>query len=454
MKHHNPVLYALHEFHSQSLRTYFSTMSLALTYQKALLQTTSAYGLTHNHYAAEAHKLITASQQMSERMSKDYGKPEFNLRTTRIGAETVAVTEEITEEKPFCNLLHFKRQTKRDDPKVLIVAPMSGHHATLLRDTVAQLLPAHDVYITDWKDARHVPYDEGDFGLDDYISYVKDFIKAIGPNTHVMAVCQPTVPSLAAVSRLASENSPVQPASLTLMGGPIDVSKAPTEVTELADRHSIGWFAKNMVGRVPNKYPGGGRLVLPGFLQLFSFVSMNPQRHAQSHRDLFKHAYHGEDEKADKIKDFYDEYFAVCDLPGKFYLETVERVFKERELARGIMKHDGKPVNPGDIKKTAVLTIEGERDDISPPGHTLAAHGLLTGLKDDMRFNLLQEGAGHYGIFSGSMWRKNVAPAVTGFIRKAAEKAGIKHDALPENVKSNLPKTFGGKAPTDKKPAP
>lgn len=440
--HHNPFMYALHEFSNQGIRAYFSAMSVALSYQRTLLQTVAAYGLTPGNYASEAHKLISASQEISARLSKDYSKPEFGLRKTHIGNETISVTEDVVLDKPFCNLVHFKRHTDRNDPKLLIVAPMSGHHATLLRDTVAQMLPAHDVYITDWKDAKIVPYEAGEFGFDDYVTYVKDFIKQLGENVHVLAVCQPTVPSLAAVARLADEKSPVQPLSLTLMGGPIDVSAAPTEVSDLANQHSMGWFAKNMVGRVPNKYPGGGRLVLPGFLQLFSFVSMNPERHHRSHQDLFTHAYNGDDEKADKIKNFYDEYFAVCDLPGKFYLETVERVFKERELARGLMKHDGKKVDPAAITKTAILTIEGEKDDISPPGHTIAAHGLLTGLPAEMKFNLLQKDAGHYGIFSGSMWRKNVAPRVTGFIRKAGEKAGLKYDKPPENAQGIMPDNF------------
>lgn len=446
MSRHNPVMYAFHEWHSHGLRAYFSMMSLALSYQRALLDTASTYGLTPTTLTSEAHKLIAATQEISSRMSKHYGKPDFALHHTTIGKDKIAVTEEVVEDRPFANLLHFKRDTKRNDPKVLIVAPMSGHHATLLRDTVKQLLPAHDVYITDWKDAKHVPAAAGDFGFDDYVTYVKDFLKTVGPDAHVIAVCQPTVPCLAAVARLADEKSPVQPASLTLMGGPVDVRAAETEVTTFAHSKPIEWFSKNMLGRVPAKYAGAGRLVYPGFLQLASFVSMNPEKHAKSHQDLFTHSYQGNTEKADKIKSFYDDYFAVCDLPGKFYIETVDRVFIHQDLPDGKMKHEGKKVDLGAIGKTAILSIEGENDDISAPGQTSAVHALTTGLKPEMKYHLLQQGAGHYGIFSGSTWREHISLRVNGFIRKVGADKGKKYDALPSNVQSVVPDRWEAKA--------
>lgn len=442
MKVYNPIMYAMHEWQNQGLRAYFGMMSLALSFQSSLLQTSSAYGLSPSNLTAEAHKLIAASRELTSRMSKEYGKPDFGLHSTLIGDQTVAVHEEIALEKPFGNLLHFARKTKRNDPKVLIVAPMSGHHATLLRDTVKQLLPAHDVYITDWTDAKLVPLSAGEFSFDDYVSYLKDFIKHIGSDVHMIAVCQPTVPSLAAAARLADEKSPVQPASLTLMGGPVDVRAAETEVTQFAHQHSLSWFSQNMIGRVPARYPGSGRFVYPGFLQLASFVSMNPEKHAQSHQDLFKHAYQGEQDKADKIKDFYDDYFAVCDLPAAFYLDTIERVFLRQDLPDGTMTHEGKKVDLGAISKTAILTIEGENDDISAPGQTSAVHAHLSGLKADQKFHLLQENVGHYGIFSGSKWRESIAPNVVGFIRLVGQQRGLKYDTAPANAKAVTPKQW------------
>jgi poly(3-hydroxybutyrate) depolymerase len=453
MKVYNPLMYAMHEWQNQGIRAYFGMISLALSYQSALLQTASAYGLSPSPLTAEAHKLIAASREMTSRFSKSYDKPDFGLHDTQIAGKAVAVTEETALAKPFAKLLHFKRDIKRADPKVLIVAPMSGHHATLLRDTVKQLLPAHEVYITDWIDAKLVPLSEGEFGLDDYISYVKDFVAHIGADVHLIAVCQPTVPTLAAVARLAAEKSKAQPASLTLMGGPVDVRAAETDVTQFAHKHSIDWFSRHMVGRVPRQYPGAGRFVYPGFLQLASFVSMNPEKHAQSHNDLFKHAYDGHHDKADKIRTFYDEYFAVCDLPGKFYLDTVERVFIRQDLPDGNMTHRDKKVDLAEIRETAILSVEGENDDISAPGQTSAVHQHLRNLKPGMKFHLLQEDVGHYGIFSGSKWRESIAPNVMGFIRQVGQMRGLKYDALPAGVDIVTPQNWKTAAGKGKKPA-
>jgi poly(3-hydroxybutyrate) depolymerase len=367
---------------------------------------------------------------MSELLSKDYTKPTFGLTATSIAATKVSVTEEVLLDKDFGTLLHFKRDVNRNDPKVLIVAPMSGHHATLLRDTVARLLPHHDVYITDWKDARTVPVTKGDFGFDDYVAYVQDFIKAIGPETHVLAFSQSTVPALAAVSLMAEEGAEGQPLSMTLMGGPIDTRAAETGITRLVRGKSLDWFSDNMIAEVPEKYAGAGRLVYPGFLQLFSFMAMNPGRHQQSYLDLFKHLADGDDGKAGKIKAFYNEYLAVCDLPGKFYLETIQKVFLDQELAKGTMACHGKKVNPAAITKTALMTVEGGKDDIVAPGQTAAAHGLCPGLQEDQHFHYLQKEADHYGIFGGPLWREDICPRITGFIREIAARHGLTYDQV------------------------
>jgi poly(3-hydroxybutyrate) depolymerase len=439
MKKHNPLLYPAHEAQRFGLKSYFNALSAGLAFQETMVNLAQMYGLAPKPYAELTKDILSASHEMSERLAKDYTKPEFNLNETQAGGKTVKVTEEIIEDKAFGSLLHFKRDTNRDDPKLLIVAPMSGHYATLLRDTVAEMLPNHDVYITDWKDARDVPLSKGDFGLDDYIDYVKDFLKKIGPGAHVMAVCQPTIATLAAVSELAAEKSPCQPLSMTLMGGPLDTRAAATEVTKLAESKPIEWFEENLIGQVPAHYKGAGRLVYPGFVQLFSFMAMNPEKHMQSHMDMFKHLTEGNWDKADKIKAFYDEYLAVCDLPGKFYLETVQKVFIDQQLAKGTLEHDGKLVKPAAIKHTALLTVEGEKDDISAPGQTTSAHKMCAGLKPDQKFHYLQPGVGHYGIFNGKGWRDEIAPRITGFIRDMGERNGITYDPAS---KSTLPDTF------------
>jgi poly(3-hydroxybutyrate) depolymerase len=373
-------------------------------------------------------RLIGATAEMVERGTRRFGKPAFGLPRTRIGGENVAVTEEIALDKPFCQLRHFVRDTDRDDPRVLIVAPLSGHHATLLRGTVQALLPHHDCYITDWTDAKLVPRSAGPFGFDDYVDYVIEFLRLLGPNTHVIAVCQPSVPVLAAVSLLAAANDPVQPATMTLMGGPIDPRAAPTVVTRLGETHSMNWFEQTVVHNVPFTYPGAGRRVYPGFIQLTGFMQMNMDRHVNAHMTLFKHLIRGDGDSADATKRFYDEYMAVMDLPAEFYLETVERVFKEHLLPRGLMRVHGGLVNPAAIEKTALLTVEGELDDISAPGQTLAAQTLCSGLKANQKREALQKGVGHFGIFNGRRWREQIMPTVRGWIREHDKG----HDAIPE----------------------
>lgn len=422
---HNPLLYPAIEARRFALKATFNAVSADLGVQSAMVKMAEIYGLAPRPYARLAQDTISASLEMAERFARDYTKPEFDLKDTKIDGKSVAVTEEVVSDKDFGALLHFKRDTDRNDPKLLIVAPMSGHFATLLRETVREMLPNHDVYITDWKDARGVPVSAGEFGLDEYIDYVKAFIKTIGPDTHVMAVCQPTVATLAAVSELASEKSDVQPASMTLMAGPLDTRAAETEVTKLAKSKSIDWFQENMIGQVPANYRGAGRYVYPGFVQLFSFMSMNPDAHTKKHIQLFADLLEGDIEKADKTKKFYDEYLAVADLPAKFYLDTVQKVFIDQQLAKGTLEHHGKRIDPAAIKNTPLLTVEGSEDDISAPGQTTAAHKMLSGLKASQKFHYLQEGVGHYGTFSGRNWREGIAPRITGFIREIGKQKGL-----------------------------
>lgn len=369
-------------------------------------------------------RMFGATAEMIERSARRFGKPEFGLHDTVINGKTVHVMEETIIEKPFCKLVNFQRDIKRNDPKILIVAPMSGHYATLLRGTVESLLPHHNVFITDWQDTRQVPLKDGRFNLDDYITYLREFITLLGPDVHLIAVCQPAVPVLAAVSLMASDNDPAQPLSMTLMGGPIDTRVSKTEVTELAESREIGWFDKMAVHSVPFFHPGAGRRVYPGFLQLGGFMSMNMDRHVGSYMTFFKHLIQGDSDSAEKHRGFYDEYLSVMDIPAEFYLQTVECVFQEHSLPRGAMKWEDplsgkfKPVRPQDIKHTALMTIEGELDDISARGQTTKAHDLCYSLPQRKQYHHFQLECGHYGIFNGSKWRNHIMPRVRHFIRE------------------------------------
>ena len=353
-------------------------------------------------------------------LTRRYPKPAFKLDTTVCGGATVEVNEEIVRRKSFCQLKHFKRSTEQsDDPKLLIVSPLSGHFASLLRGTVEAMLPDHDVYITDWRDAGMVPITEGNFGLDDYIDYVIDFIDHIGADTHVLAVCQPVVPVLAATALMAQDDHPSTPRSVALMSGPVDGRIDPTEPCELASKHPLSWFRRNLIYSVPLPYPGTMRRVYPGFLQLTGFINMNFDRHKDAYRGLFRAIRDNKTDEIDRHREFYDEYLAVMDLPDAYYLDTIERVFQEFHLARGCFRHRGRLVNPGAIRKTALMTIEGENDDISSPGQTRAAHDLCTGIPDSRRVHHLQPGVGHYGTFNGRRWREETAPRLKQFIRSA-----------------------------------
>lgn len=363
---------------------------------------------------------VGSAYDVFEDLARRYPKPAFNLHSTVCDGQQVDVQEIIVERKPFAQLKHFQRSVARpDDPKLLIVAPLSGHFASLLRGTVEAMLPEHDVYITDWRDACRVPLSAGDFGLDEYIDYVVDFIARLGPDTHVLAVCQPVVPVLAATAIMAEDGHPAAPRSLTLMSGPIDGRVDPTAPCKLATKHSLSWFKYNLVHPVPAPYPGVMRQVYPGFLQLTGFVNMNLSRHAKAFKGLFNSI---RDDKVDEVnrhRDFYDEYLAVMDLPATYYLDTIQRVFQEFHLARGCFRHRGRLVNPAAIYDTALMTVEGGEDDISSPGQTRAAHDLCVNVPDSRRLHHLQPGVGHYGVFNGSRWREDIAPRLRDFIRAA-----------------------------------
>jgi poly(3-hydroxybutyrate) depolymerase len=346
------------------------------------------------------------------------GKPEFGLETTIVDGSAVAVTEEIVLRKPFGQLKRFRREGVENSPKLLLVAPMSGHYATLLRGTVERMLPGHDVYITDWRDAKLVPLSDGRFDLDDYIDYLIAFLEHIGPGAHMLAVCQPAVPAYAAAALMSADRHPCRPKTLTMMGGPIDTRKAPTEVNTVATQRPHAWFERNVIATVPYLYPGAGRKVYPGFLQLAGFMAMNFGNHMVSHWGMFRHLVAGDGEGADATKDFYDEYRAVCDMTEEFYLQTIDVVFQRHALPKGELSHRGRLVDPAAITDIALLAIEGERDDISGIGQTRAALDISTGLGPKQKRYHLARGVGHYGIFNGSKWRNRIAPIVEQWIAK------------------------------------
>ncbi|WP_374593015.1 polyhydroxyalkanoate depolymerase [Aquabacterium sp.] len=373
---------------------------------------------------------VSASFDLMHRLTKEYEKPAFDIHSVQVGDTEVVIQEQIAVDKPFCKLIRFKRFTDdadalarmRNQPSVLVVAPLSGHHSTLLRDTVRTLLQDHKVYITDWVDARMVPIEVGPFHLDDYVNYIQEFIRHVGPDVNVISVCQPTVPTLAAVSLLASRGEKT-PRTMVMMGGPIDARKSPTAVNNLAMNKSFEWFENNVIYRVPANYPGLGRRVYPGFMQHTGFVAMNPDRHANSHYDYFLDLVRGDDDSVDAHRQFYDEYNAVLDMPAEYYLDTIKTVFQDFALVNGTWdvvneQHKAERVRPQDIKTTALLTVEGELDDISGAGQTEAAHELCTGIPKARRLHYTVPGAGHYGIFSGRRWRELAYPEIRKFIAK------------------------------------
>ncbi len=380
---------------------------------------------------------IAAAAELFERGTRRYGKPRFELAKTVVDWKTVSVTEETVWSRPFCNLIHFARSLpagRKADPKLLIVAPMSGHYATLLRGTVEAMLPHAEVYITDWTDARMVPVTDGSFDLDDYIDYMIDMLHELGPDVHVMAVCQPSVPVLAAVALMEAKGDRFVPSTMTLMGGPIDTRRNPTAVNQLAEERGTAWFRDNVIMQVPWPVPGFTRNVYPGFLQLSGFMSMNLDRHITAHKEFFTHLVEHDGDSAEKHRDFYDEYLAVMDLTAEFYLQTVDTVFVRHALPKGEMTHRGTSVDPKAIRNVALLTIEGENDDISGIGQTKAAHDLCVNIPQDMRAHYMQPVVGHYGVFNGSRFRSEIVPRILDFI--ASHGRAQKAPAKPRLVRS------------------
>jgi poly(3-hydroxybutyrate) depolymerase len=423
--------------------------------QRALLspfaEFASATSKLYNHPLSPfAHtpgaQRVSAGLDLMHRLSKEYEKPEFGITSAKVDGVDVAVQEQVAVTKPFCRLLRFKRFTDnvgvltrlKGQPTVLVVAPLSGHHSTLLRETVRELLKDHKVFITDWTDARMVPLEAGPFHLDDYIAYVQEFIRHIGPEVNVISVCQPTVPVLAAISLMASAGEPT-PRTMTMMGGPIDARRSPTAVNNLATNKPFEWFENNVIYRVPTNFPGSGRAVYPGFLQHTGFVAMNPDRHLSSHYDYFLDLVRGDDDSAEFHRGFYDEYNAVLDMPAEYYLDTIKVVFQDFALVNGTWDVNGKPVRPQDITTPALLTIEGELDDISGAGQTRAAHDLCTGIPKHRQFHYDAVGAGHYGIFSGRRWREKIYPKVREFIASHQPAAAARGNGSAQKASAKAP---------------
>ena len=360
---------------------------------------------------------VAAAFDLMTRLTQRYERPEFGIATVRLGERTWRVREVVEAEKPFCRLLHFVKDGAPRQPRALVFAPLSGHYATLLRDTVRTMLPDHDVWVTDWIDAREVPIAAGRFHFDDYVRYVREFIAHVGPESHAVSVCQPTVPVLAAVSLMAAAGEPI-PRSLTMMGGPIDTRRSPTAVNTFAKHRPMSWFEARVIQRVPMRYPGFMRRVYPGFMQFAGFVAMNPDRHVESHMQYYQHLVEGDGESAEAHRRFYDEYNAVMDLPAEYYLETVERVFHKHLLPEGRLVVAGETVRPEAIRGTALFTIEGELDDISGSGQTEAAQSLCKGIPARDKQHFLAPGVGHYGIFSGRKYREMIYPRIREFIAR------------------------------------
>lgn len=401
------------------LYSIYETQRAMMAPVRLLTQTSRAFNghpLAPLSYVAFG-KAMEAGLEVLDGVIKHRGKPDWEIDHAETPDGPVPVSFDPVINTPFCDLLHVQRASKRTDPKVLLVAPISGHFSTLLRGTVKGLIREHDVYITDWKDSRSIPLSQGFFHLDDYIELLMRFVRHLGPDVHVIAVCQPAPIVLATIALMADQDDPKQPASMTLMGGPVDPKGAPTVVTQLAESREMSWFETRCITTVPAFYPGAYRRVYPGFLQVGAFIAMNPDRHFSAHMAMFRHLVEGDGESLDNKQRFYNEYLSVMDVPAEYYLETVQRVFKERLLPRGEMMWRGMRVRPKAITTTALLTVEGDRDDISAPGQTLAAHDIAKNIPASMRANHLAKGVGHYGIFNGRRWRDEILPEITRFIR-------------------------------------
>jgi poly(3-hydroxybutyrate) depolymerase len=402
-----PLLYHAYQSHSDVL----APLRLLAQHHSALLWWRDTEG--------SAVRKASAAMEVFSRMRLTHSRPAYGIDSVEAEGRTVAVSEEEVLRLPFGTLLRFARDGVRGQPRVLLVAPLSGHFATLLRDTARTLLQDHDVYITDWHNARDVALRQGAFGLDDYVDYMMRYLRAMGPGVHVVGVCQPCVAALAATALLAEEDDPAQPRSVTLMAGPVDCRVNPTGVNQLATSKPMDWFERTLISHVPPPHAGHMRRVYPGFVQLTAFMSMNLERHLQQFRSLYRHLVAGEIDKADAIRVFYEEYLAVNDLPAEFYLETVEKVFQTFDLARGALTWRGRAVRPEAIRRTWLLTVEGERDDICSVGQTVAAHDLCAGLRPYMKLHHVQIGVGHYGVFSGRRWKNEIYPRVRALVHGA-----------------------------------
>jgi len=379
-------------------------------------------------------KNISAGAELFERLTRRYGKPAFRLDDIHVDGLVYPILEEVVWSQPFCNLLHFARPdftAGASQPKLLIVAPMSGHYATLLRGTVEAFLPHFDVYITDWVDARMVPLALGPFDLDDYIDYLREILVHLGPGVHTIGVCQPSVPLIAATALMEADGAASAPASMTLMGGPVDTRRSPTEVNKLAEKRGVEWFRRNCLHTAPFPYPGVGREVYPGFLQLSGFMAMNIDRHVTAHLEMFQHLVSGDGDSAEKHREFYDEYLAVMDLAAEYYMQTIETVFVRHALPKGEMTHRGRPVDLTAIRRCGLLSVEGEKDDISGVGQTVAANELCANIPDSRKHYYLAQGVGHYGVFNGSRFRELIAPRIRAFT------ASLDADAEPAPAKPN-----------------
>lgn len=431
----NPAYYFV-----EAMRSQLSPMRFNLATMQQYFENENSV-LYHTPFA----QAMRATIEVAERMTRQYKKPMFGIHQVLVDGVYHDVMEKKLLHKSFCNLIHFKKPTVHHaQPKLLIVAPMAGHHATLLKGTIAALLTDCDIYVTDWLDASQVPMSEGSFDMDDYINYLIEFLQFLGPDVHIMGVCQPTVPVLAAVSIMSQEKDPKTPRSMILIGGPVDARKHPTSVNHIATTHDLEWFQNSLITTVPSNYPGEGRLVYPGFLQLAGFMSMNWKHHLNSHVELFKHLMVEEDEEAEKQKEFYDEYLSVMDLPAEFYLQTIKEVFQRFSLAKGHLISRGRHVHLSDIHNVALLGIEGENDDIAGIGQTKAALSLCKNIPDSHKKYHLQKDVGHYGVFSGSKFRKYVAPVIKDFIYQwdnpegnEIEKSIIHDDQKTQKKKGN-----------------
>jgi poly(3-hydroxybutyrate) depolymerase len=401
------MLYQAYQAHSDVMVPVRTFAGLALEHTRARMNGAAKPSLLSN---------LSAAYELISRAGLSHERPSYGVDSVMVGNREVSVAEQAAARTPFGTLLHFKKDIVMSQPRVLLIAPLSGHFATLLRATVHTMLPEHDVYITDWHNARDIPAEAGAFGFDDYIEHLIRFLEKIGPGAHMVAVCQPCVAALVAASVMAQGNHSAQPRSMTLMAGPIDTRINPTKVNELAKSKNIGWFEKNLIARVPGRYGGAGRKVYPGFVQLAAFMSMNIDRHVKAHHELFASIARGEEEKAAQTKAFYDEYFAVLDLTAEFYLETVKQVFQDHLLPLGELTYQDRKVEPAAIKRTMLFTVEGEKDDICAVGQTLAAHDLCASLRPYRKRHHMQAGVGHYGVFAGRTWVNQIYPMVKNVI--------------------------------------